>query len=268
VRSKLAVLLLGCVTVLEHRSRADVHLVRRPDGSATIFNDNVGSGWRVNGRAPSDAFLIQRRDAVTPFDETIVTLARREGVDPSLVRSVMLIESNFNPRAVSRKGARGLMQLMPETARRFGVRNSFDATANIHGGIKLLAQLLVAFRGNIPLTLAAYNAGEGAVAKYSGVPPYPETQEYIRRGMVVYTGTPSPSTSSIPTFGGGFRGLETTPFTRIAALSAGPPVRLRPYEGALLMTNQAPSPRVRPILGRVESGPTRGASASLSLPGR
>ena len=101
--------------------RADVHLVRQSNGSALIFNDKVGSGWRVNGGAPSDAYLVERRNTPSAYDAAIESEARAAGVDAALVKSVMLVESNFNPRAVSTKGARGLMQLMPGTALRFGV---------------------------------------------------------------------------------------------------------------------------------------------------
>lgn len=107
--------------------------------------------------------------------------AKAHDVDPSLVAAVIRAESNFDPVAVSRKGAQGLMQLMPSTARRFGVTNSFDPVQNIHGGTRYLRLLLDRYDGDPELTLAAYNAGEGSVAKYDGVPPYRETVEYIRR---------------------------------------------------------------------------------------
>jgi soluble lytic murein transglycosylase-like protein len=101
-------------------------------------------------------------------------------VDPALVRAVIHAESAFNPYAVSPKGARGLMQLMPATARMLGVKNSFSPESNIRGGTKYLAQLLKRFR-NEAHAIAAYNAGEVPVNKYNGVPPYSETREYVRR---------------------------------------------------------------------------------------
>ena len=161
--------------------RADVHLVRQSNGSALIFNDKVGSGWRVNGGAPSDAYLVERRNLPSPYDAAIASEARAAGVDAALVKSVMLVESNFNPRAVSRKGARGLMQLMPGTAQRFGVSDRYDAGQSIRAGVKYLATLLEQFKGDVALALAGYNAGENAVSQHSGVPPYRETREYIRR---------------------------------------------------------------------------------------
>lgn len=108
--------------------------------------------------------------------------AERYQVDPLLVRSVIAVESNYNPLAVSPKGARGLMQLMPQTARRLAVKDSFNALENIDGGVRYLKYLLTAFGDEDPrLALAAYNAGEGAVVKHGGVPPYPETRQYINR---------------------------------------------------------------------------------------
>lgn len=100
---------------------------------------------------------------------------------PALVLAVMAQESNFNPNALSPKNAQGLMQLIPDTARRFGVRNPLDPTQNIRGGMAYLRWLLAHFEGDLRLALAAYNAGEGAVKRYRGVPPYAETQHYVRK---------------------------------------------------------------------------------------
>jgi len=115
------------------------------------------------------------------FDKTIVEAARHFDVDAALVSAVIKAESDYNPRTVSHKGARGLMQLMPATAARFGVTNSFDPVANIYGGTRYLRWLLKTFDGNADLAVAAYNAGEGNVWKYKGVPPFRETVNYINR---------------------------------------------------------------------------------------
>ncbi|HKR58265.1 MAG TPA: lytic transglycosylase domain-containing protein [Pyrinomonadaceae bacterium] len=115
-------------------------------------------------------------------DIYLVTSGRRFGIDPLLLYSVMHQESSFKSRAISPKGARGLMQLMPMTAARFGVTNIFDPRQNIEGGARYLRFLLDRFNGDLSLTLAGYNAGEGAVEKYGWrIPPYAETQEYVRR---------------------------------------------------------------------------------------
>jgi soluble lytic murein transglycosylase-like protein len=100
-------------------------------------------------------------------------------VEPSLVDSVIRVESNYNPNAVSSAGAMGLMQLIPSTARRFGVNNTFHPEQNIEGGVRYLKYLMQLYKGDERLALAAYNAGEGAVAKYKGIPPYRETQNYV-----------------------------------------------------------------------------------------
>lgn len=115
------------------------------------------------------------------FDKTIIEAARRFDVDAALVSAVIKAESDYNPHEISNKGARGLMQLMPSTAERFGVTNSFDPVANIYGGTRYLHWLLQTFEGNADLAVAAYNAGEGNVWKYNGVPPFRETVNYIRR---------------------------------------------------------------------------------------
>jgi len=115
------------------------------------------------------------------YASEIHAAAKRHGVDEAVVRAIIHAESAFNPNALSRVGAQGLMQLMPATARRFGVGNAFDATQNIDGGVQYLAWLLKRFNGNLTLAAAGYNAGEGAVDKYKGVPPYSETQRYVQR---------------------------------------------------------------------------------------
>jgi soluble lytic murein transglycosylase-like protein len=115
------------------------------------------------------------------YDAEIRAAARDYGVDEAIVRAIIHAESSFNPMALSHAGAQGLMQLMPATARRFGVTNAYDAGQNIRGGVQYLAWLLKRFNGNLTLAAAGYNAGEGAVDRHGGVPPYQETQRYVAR---------------------------------------------------------------------------------------
>ena len=122
------------------------------------------------------------------IDSSIVMAAARHNVDPNLVRAVIKVESNFNSNAISRKGAMGLMQLMPSTARSLKVKNPFDPDQNVDAGVRHLKQLLENYGGDVKLTLAAYNAGAGAVARSSGVPHFAETQNYVRRITNLYYG--------------------------------------------------------------------------------
>jgi soluble lytic murein transglycosylase-like protein len=122
------------------------------------------------------------------IDASIVMAAARHNVDPNLVRAVVKVESNFNSNAVSRKGAMGLMQLMPSTARSLNVKNPFDAEQNVDAGVRHLKQLLENYGGDVNLTLAAYNAGSGAVARSAGIPRFAETQNYVRRITNLYYG--------------------------------------------------------------------------------
>ena len=134
----------------------------------------------LNDKSPVPAQIEQ-------IEKWIEEISEQQGVDPELVKAVAKTESNFNPYAVSNKGALGLMQLIPDTAKRFGVTNVFDAKQNIEGGVKFLKFLMGMFPNNLPYILAAYNAGENAVLKYKGIPPYRETQAYVRKISQAYS---------------------------------------------------------------------------------
>ena len=126
--------------------------------------------------------LFDLKGDVAPYDDLISKASQRYHVDPELVRAVIKAESNFNHRAVSSVGARGLMQLMPATATTFQVKDSFHPEMNIDGGVRYLRYLMNLFNGNLHLVLAAYNAGENAVMRYNNsIPPYPETRTYVKR---------------------------------------------------------------------------------------
>ena len=115
------------------------------------------------------------------YDPLIRSLAGKHSISPSLIHAMIKNESNYNPYAVSSKGAKGLMQLMPKTASNYGVDDPYDPRQNIEAGIKHIKNLLSVYDGELNLALAAYNAGQGAVKKYKGIPPFPETQNYIKK---------------------------------------------------------------------------------------
>ncbi len=202
------------------------------NGKRVIYNDGIGESSReALGR--SDAWLAARIATPSLYDGLIANAARENSLDPKLVKSVVLIESAFNPAAVSRKGARGLMQLMPETAVRYGVRDVFDPTENLAGGSRYLAYLMGLYGGDLPRALAAYNAGEAAVARYGGVPPFDETRIYVSKGLAAYYGKSS--------LGGGF-GL---PAGKTWGGAKGRPVRITrdPKSNRPLLTTDFSPPR-------------------------
>jgi soluble lytic murein transglycosylase len=181
-------------------------LVASPAAAGSTYRYEDGEGVVHYTNVPSDPrYGFVRRDpepepakpaAADPgggrglraFAHVIRTAAERHGVDARLVEAIVQTESAGNPTAVSPKGARGLMQLMPERAAELGVRDSFDPVQNVDGGVRHMRDLLQRFGGDVTLALAAYNAGEAAVRAHGGVPPYAETREYVRRVRSLYDG--------------------------------------------------------------------------------
>lgn len=123
---------------------------------------------------------------LAPYRENINNAAKVNNIAPALIRAIIHAESHFNAQAVSKKGAQGLMQLMPKTAQSLGVKNSLDPKQNIYGGARYLARLLQKYQGNYKVAVAAYNAGESAVKKYAGIPPFPETEVYVKRVDILF----------------------------------------------------------------------------------
>src|SRR5437867_6601851 len=156
----------------------------------------VGTAYAVSRVAVADSAehqveIVAEEPASSPVDTRdinthIVEVGRRHGVEPKLIAAIVAVESQFKVRAVSRRGAEGLMQLMPATAADLDVQDSFDPRDNIDGGVRHLKRLMVRFHNNVPLALAAYNAGEQAVINHRGIPPYRETRQYVVRVLRRY----------------------------------------------------------------------------------
>src|SRR5438105_9314744 len=209
----------GIALLIALSATAQVQITVRKDGSKVI--SNFGGG---GGRVSDFAWLAKQRNRRSKYDPIIERHCDHLGVDPILVRAVIQVESNFDPATVSRRGARGLMQLMPETARRYGVKKIFDPEENIRGGVHYLADLLQMFPHDLPRALAAYNAGENAVLKYAGIPPYDETTTYVKRALTVYYGAPYGQATAFPgakggrKLGGGFGEPFVTPMAALPGM--------------------------------------------------
>lgn len=215
---------------------AEGEIIRRVDESGTVFYSNIPPAELEQGARFSLLAGPSR------FHGLIQAAARDSGLDPRLITAVIQVESGFNPWAVSSKGAMGLMQLMPKTATRYGVRNPFDPRENIWGGTQHLRDLLEHFDGNLSLALAAYNAGPRAVRTAGGVPPFPETQRFVRRILARYG---SPHTLIAFRARSGTVPERDPPRTRV--------YRLRGKRGIPLYTNLPPTGALR----RVTPPPSR-----------
>jgi len=178
----------GVVVSLAASSASAVVRVVVKNGKKVIYNDGIAEESAAKTPAPPPSWSAAQVAAPSRFDDLIGAASAQFGLDPRFLKSVMLFESGFDPKAVSRKGARGLMQLMPQTAKQHGVRNVHDPKQNVLAGAKHLAYLLDLYGGDLEKTLAAYNAGEPAVERYGGVPPYEETRDYVRNILAAYQG--------------------------------------------------------------------------------
>lgn len=197
--------LLACAVVFgAPAAGAETFRLVTPDGTVHFTNAPTDPRYqRLGLRPPASSestvgWLRLPPDRVALYREEIVAAARRYGVPEALITAVIRAESSFNPRAVSPKGARGLMQLMPATASVLGVRDAFNPAENIDGGVRHLRALLERFASDLTLALAAYNAGEQAVLAYGGIPPYPETREYVARVLRYFTGSPVALPAALP----------------------------------------------------------------------
>lgn len=161
--------------------------IRAARSAAAEVNQYLGQDPGASASSPPALSLVRGKPFTQQdIDAAIDQAAARHNVDPSLVRAVIKVESNFNPNAVSRKGAMGLMQLMPQTARQLKVVNPFDPEQNVDAGVRHLKKLMESYGGNVKLSLAAYNAGAGAVSRSAGVPRIAETRNYVKRITELY----------------------------------------------------------------------------------
>ena len=172
----------GITTCLQDPMAIDHHLF-------VYFKDHAFAAmtaYQMEQVFENSATISPYQKKARPFHPIIRQVAQRYEVEPAIIKAIIMAESSFNPRAVSHKGAQGLMQLMPRTARYLGVEDSFDPEHNINGGVKYFKRLLDRFDGDVQLALAAYNAGSRNVRKYNGVPPFKATQVYIKKVLRYY----------------------------------------------------------------------------------
>jgi len=237
IASRLAAPLVVAALALASPAGAETFQFTAPDGTVHFtnsptdpryirmgFRSGTEAGWLNLPVRASDLYVTEIRNA-----------AARHGVPESLVSAVIRVESGFNARAVSPKGARGLMQLMPGTASLLGVRDAFDPRENIEGGVRHLRGLLE--RYDLPIALAAYNAGEQAVANYRGIPPYPETRNYVARILsLLGLGAAEASTAPIAT-----PASATSPTAAVPALTR--TYKSEASDGTITYTNIPPRGR-------------------------
>jgi soluble lytic murein transglycosylase-like protein len=201
--------LAAAVSLAAVSAEAQIYTRRNSNGTVEATNVPDAADFRLTyigkGTLIHSAAFRLRPNYNGEFNQHIEAAAALHHVSTELVRAVIQVESEFDPLARSSKGAQGLMQLMPDTARRMGVANAFDPRQNIFGGVRYLRQLLDLFSGDVALTAAAYNAGENAVARYKGVPPFRETRGYVEKVQSLLSGfVPTVQAASFitPTAGG------------------------------------------------------------------
>ena len=184
------ILVLFLLALSPKQARAGIYIMVDANGVYHFTNVPNDKGYRpfIKDRSTgsSRAALRSYSKDPTQYEYLIKRYAKKYGVDSALIKAIIHAESDFNPFAVSSKGAQGLMQIMPETARDLSVQDVFDPEDNIRAGVQYLKMLLKKFKGNLPLSLAAYNAGPNLVNQYGKIPPYRETKNYIKKVLTYY----------------------------------------------------------------------------------
>ena len=243
-------------------ARADIYTRVNNSGVTEATNLPNDKDFKLTYRSPKGIVIHSAGFSLRPsanhdFDHHIMAASVQHGISQDLIRAIIQVESQFDRLAVSTAGARGLMQLMPATAKAMGVTDAFDARQNIFGGAKYLRVLLGQYSGDVSMTAAAYNAGETAVARYRGIPPYKETQNYVRKVNAILGSAVAsvvPAAPEIPALfiaaGDGARGLRTPArasasmgMSKTPAVKPGPRVyyRWKDAKGIMHMTEAPPS---------------------------
>jgi soluble lytic murein transglycosylase-like protein len=189
---------LALTLLLPSQTLADIYKYVDEEGVIHFTNVPTDGKFKLFYREKPVHFQSELGLQLEKYDHLIFKASEKYNVDYNLIKAVIKAESNFNPQAVSRAGARGLMQLMPKTAYAYQVQDSFEPEPNIEAGVRYLRYLLNLFQGNLHLALAGYNAGENAVIKNKGIPPYPETRTYVQRVLRFYQEYGKETKTSIP----------------------------------------------------------------------
>ena len=242
MRSRLGACVLAAANLVVAMP-ADAQIYTRRASTGTVEATNVPDDHGYRLTYPGKGTIIHsagwRGRYNGEFDPIIADAGRAHGVSPDLVHAVIRAESSYDQYAKSSKGARGLMQLMPATARRFGVMDSYNPRQNIFAGVQYLRILLDMFRGDVSLALAGYNAGENAVKRYKGIPPYKETQRYVRK-IRGWLGSGRPASYSYVPRGRVQTPTRTTGSRRVEPAQPGIYYKYVDGKGILHVTNKRP----------------------------
>jgi soluble lytic murein transglycosylase-like protein len=197
-KSLLGFAVLALTLLFPSQALADIYKYVDEEGVIHFTNVPTDGKFKLFYREKPVHFQSELGLQLEKYDHLIFKASEKYNVNYNLIKAVIKAESNFNPQAVSRAGARGLMQLMPKTAYAYQVQDSFEPESNIEAGVRYLRYLLNLFQGNLHLALAGYNAGENAVIKNKGIPPYPETRAYVQRVLRFYQEYGKETKTSIP----------------------------------------------------------------------